>query len=151
MPRYIEFEQGSEGAHSIVTRIKEKERISTHANTGELICNSRTRQADVAPASSCLRCCRHAGAYGFGSGVELLGYCRQVIDTVRHRNFKRSIERRWLPCFLHTRHQPYSNSAAMRVAPCSRAGLRCNGSWPPVLDVRCIRAHVAGQGSYHSI
>ena len=51
---YIDFERDAAGGHNIVTRIKEKERISTHANTG---------------------------AYGFGSGSELLRYCRQVIDT----------------------------------------------------------------------
>jgi capsule biosynthesis phosphatase len=51
---YIDFERDAAGGHKIVTRIEEKERILKHANTG---------------------------AYGFGSGSELLRYCRRVIDT----------------------------------------------------------------------
>ena len=69
----------------MITRIKEKERISDHANTGTI--------HPIAQANSPLRPPAHADDHtavrvgacrrvGFGSGVELLQYCRQVVDTV---------------------------------------------------------------------
>ena len=53
--RYIEFERKPPDRRYLITRIKEKERISSHANTG---------------------------AYGFASGASLLQYCRRVVDKV---------------------------------------------------------------------
>ena len=121
--RYIEFERKPPDRRYLITRIKEKERISSHANTG---------------------------AYGFASGANLLQYCRRVVDKVPAQTLTESQPIRLSPLGLllllaghghrRSRRLPILDIVRLRAdAGGRRAGGGVGGAEIPEDQVRCER------------